>query len=89
MYADYHRFRVGSDQSSVTLELRETARKAINWYDSNLLAGNLKQYHTMNIADSEDKNGVTHTTFVNNEEIKTVGKLELLGVILDTKFNFY
>ena len=43
----------------------------------------------MNIGDSEDKNDVTHTTFVNDEEIKTVGKLELLGVILHSKFNFY
>ena len=42
----------------------------------------------MNIGDSEDKNDVTHTTFVSDEEIKTVGKLELLGVILDSKFNF-
>lgn len=89
MYADYHQFHVGSDQASVTLELRETARNATTWYDFNLQAGNLKQYHTnaMNIGDSEDKNDVTHTIFVNNEEIKTVGKLELLGVILDSKFN--
>lgn len=42
----------------------------------------------MNIGDGEDKNDVTRTTFVSNEEIKTVGKLELLRVILDSKFNF-
>ena len=43
MYADDRQmFHVGNDQSSVTLELRETTRNATNWYDSNLLAGNLK-----------------------------------------------
>ena len=35
----------------------------------------------MNIGDSEDKNDVTYTICANNEEIKTEGKLELLGVI--------
>ena len=61
MYADDHQmFHVGNDRSNVTLELRETARNATNWYDSNLLAGNLKKYHTMNISDSLDKNDVTH-----------------------------
>ena len=38
----------------------------------------------MNIGDSEDKTGVIHKICVNNEEIKTVDKLELLGVILDS-----
>ena len=44
MYADDHQmFHVGDEQSSVAPELRETARNATNWYDSNLLAGNLKK----------------------------------------------
>ena len=68
---------MGNDQSIVTLDLKETARNATNWNDSNLLAGNLKKYHTMNIGDSEDKNDVTHTVCSNNEETKTAGKLEL------------
>ena len=89
MYADDHQmFHVGNDRSNVTLELRETTRNATNWYDSNLLAGNLKKYHTMNIGDSLDKNDVTHTICVNNEVIKRVDKLELLGVILDSNLNF-
>ena len=89
MYADDHQmFRVGNDRSTVTLELRETARNATNWYHSNLLAGNLKKYHIMNIGDSENKNGVITKICVNNEEIKTVDKLELLGVILDSNLNF-
>ena len=89
MYADDHQmFHVGNDQSTVALELRETARNATNWYDSNLLARNLKKYHIMNIGDSEDKNGVIHKLCVNNEEIKTIDKLELLGVILDLNLNF-
>ena len=56
MYADDHQmFHVGNDQSTVAFELRETARNATYWYESNLLAGNLKKYHTMNINASEDK----------------------------------
>ena len=81
-------FKVGNDQSSVTLELTETARNASNWYDSNLLAWNHKKYHTMNIYDSEDKNDVTYTICGNNEEIKTLENLEILGIILDSKLNF-
>ena len=42
----------------------------------------------MNIGDSEDKNGVIHKICINNEEIKTVDKLELLGVTLDSNLNF-
>ena len=89
MYANNHQmFHVGNDQSTVALELRETARNATNWYDSNLLAGNLKMYHTINIGDSENKNDVTGTICVNNEEIKTVDKLEPIGVIIDSNLNF-
>lgn len=63
MYADDHQmFHVGNNQSSVTLELRETARNATDSYDSNLLPGNVKRYHTMNIGDGEDKN---NTIWVN------------------------
>jgi len=71
MYADDHQmFHVGNDQSTVALELRETARNATNWYESNLLAGNLKKYHIMKIGDSEDKSDNTHKICVNNEEKK-------------------
>ena len=53
MYADDHQmFHLGNDQSTAVLELRETARNATNWYKSNLLAGNLKKYHIMNIGNS-------------------------------------
>jgi len=38
----------------------------------------------MNIGDSEDKSDVTDTICVNNEETKTVDKLEHLGVILNS-----
>jgi len=41
----------------------------------------------MNIGDSEDKNDDTRKICVNNEEIKTVDKLELLGVILDSNLH--
>ena len=46
------------------------------------MAPDLKKYLTMNIGYSEDKNDATYTICVNNEEIKTVGTLELLCVIL-------
>ena len=42
----------------------------------------------MNIGDREDKNGVIHKICVNNEEIKTVDKLKLLDVTLDSNLNF-
>lgn len=48
-------FHVENNQSSVILELRETARNTTNWYDPNLLAGNRKKYRTMNTGNSEDK----------------------------------
>lgn len=85
MYLDDHRmYDIGNEQSSVASELRETARTTTSWYDSNLPAGNLKKYQTMNIGYGEDKNDATYTVYVNSEEIKTVGKLELL----DSKLNF-
>ena len=50
MYADDHQiYHTGRDQSSVTLMLKESAQQATNWYNSNLLAGNLKKYQTLNI----------------------------------------
>ena len=58
------------------------------WHDSNLLAGNLKKYQTMNIGYSHAINSVTHAIHVNNEEIKNVENLRLLGVTIDSKFTY-
>ena len=88
MYADDHQiYHTGCKQSSVTSKLRDSARTATKWYDYNHLAGNLKKYQTMNISYSQD-NSAAHVICVNNEEIKTVESLNLLGVIIDSKLNF-
>jgi len=41
----------------------------------------------MNIGSSQD-NSAAHAICVNNEEIKTVENLNLLGVTIDSKLNF-
>ena len=58
------------------------------WYDSNLLGGNLKKYQTMNIGYSQAINSVANAIHVNNEEIKNAENLRLLGVKIDSKFTF-
>ena len=73
-------YHTGSDQYST--------RTATKWYDSNLLARNLKKYQTMNIGYSQNINSAAHAICVNNEEIKTVENLKLLGVTIDSKLNF-
>ena len=74
-------YHTGSDQSSVTSKLRDSARTATctKWYDSNLLAGNLEKYQTMNIGYSQDNISEMHTISVSNEEIKTVENLKHLA----------
>ena len=85
MYADDHQiYHIGSDQSSVSSKLKD----ATKWYDSNLLAANLKKYQTMNIRYSQAINSVASALRVNNEEIKNVENIRLLGVTIDSKFTF-
>ena len=89
MYADDHQiYHTGRDQSSVTSKLRDSASTATKWYHSNVLAGNLKKYQTMNIGYSQDNNNAAHAIWTNEEEIKTVDNLKLLGVTIDSKLNF-
>ena len=85
MYADDHQiYHIGSDQSSVSSKLKD----ATKWYDSNLLAANLNKYQTMNIQYSQAINSVASALRVNNEEIKNVENIRLLGVTIDSKFTF-
>jgi len=42
----------------------------------------------MNIGYSQGNNSAAHAICVNNEEIKTVDNLKLLGVTIDSKLNF-
>ena len=88
MFADDHQiYHIASDQSSVSSKLKD-ACAATKWYDSNLLAGNLKKYQTMNIGYGQEINSAAPALCLNNEEIKNVENLRLLGVIIDSKFNF-
>ena len=52
------------------------------------LAGNLMKYQTMNMGYSQDNNSAPHAIHVNNEEIKAVDNIMLLGVTIDSKINF-
>ena len=90
MFADDHQIHhTGRDQSSVTSKLRDSARTAATkWYESNLLARSLKKYQNMNIGYSQDNSSAAHAIHVNNEEIKTVDNVMLLGVTVDSKLNF-
>ena len=50
MCADDHQiYEKGQDVCTVLAKLQESATLATNWYDSNLLQGNLKKYQTMSI----------------------------------------
>ena len=85
MYADDHRiYHTGRDQSSVMLMLKEKAQQATNWYNSNLLAGNLKKYQTMNIGHGQSDNNTTQVIRLNNHDISITDSLKLLGVTIDS-----
>ena len=89
MYADDHQiYHIESDQCSVSSKLKDSARAGSKGYDSNLLAGNLKKYQTRNIGYSQAINSAAAALRVNNEEIKNVENLRLLGVAIDSKFTF-
>lgn len=89
MYADDHQiYHNGRDQSSVMLMLKESAQQATNWYNSNLLAGNLKKYQTMNIGHGQSENNTTRVIRLNNHDSSITDSLKLLGVTIDSKLNF-
>ena len=48
MYADDHQiYQTGKGISTVHTKLEESASSANDWYENNLLEGNLKKYQTM------------------------------------------
>ena len=50
MYEDDHQiYEKGKDMCTVLAKLQKSTTLATNWYDSNLLQGNLKKYQTMSI----------------------------------------
>ena len=69
-------------------KLQKSAPLATNWYDSNLLQGNLKKYQMMNIRNKsvnyDDKTSIN----VNGKDIMESDNLELLGVTIDCGLNF-
>lgn len=85
MYAEDHQiYHAGADQAAVTLQLKDSANLATTWYDSNLLAGNLKKYQVLNLGFNQNDSNIC----VNNVEIETKDNITLLGVVLDSNLNF-
>ena len=85
MYADDHQiYHAGADQAAVTLQLKDSTNLATTWYDSNLLAGNLKKYQVLNLGFIQNDSNIC----VNDVEIETKDNIKLLGVVLDSKLNF-
>ena len=81
----YYTVHAGTDQAAVTLQLKDSANLATTWYDSNLLAGNLKKYQVLNLGFIQNDNNIC----VNNVEIETkeTDNIILLSVVLDSKLN--
>ena len=85
MYADDHQiYHAEADQTAVTLKLKDSANLVTTWYDSNLLAGNLKKYQVLNLGFNQNDSNIC----VNNVEIETKDNIILLGVVLDSKLNY-
>ena len=85
MYADDHQiYHAGADQAAVTSQLKDSANLATTWYDSNLLAGNLKKYQVLNLGFTQNDSNIC----VNDVVIDTKDNIILLGVVLDSKLNF-
>ena len=51
--------------------LEESAYRATEWYNSNLLAGNLKKYQIMNTGYNQNDDNITQVIRLNNDDINT------------------
>ena len=69
-------------------KLQESATLATNWYDSNLLQGNLKKYQTMNIRNKSVNYGDKTSIIVNGKDIMKSDNIDFLGVTIDCGLNF-
>ena len=59
MYADDHQlYEVWDNIPTINANLNANATKASQWYESNLLQGNLSKYHTMLITNKQEDNGI-------------------------------
>ena len=84
MYAEDHQiYEKGQNMCTVLAKLQESATLATNWYDSNLLQGNLKKYQTMSIRNKSVTSGDKMCLTVNGKDIMESENLKLLGVTID------
>ena len=96
MYADDHQiYQTGKGISTVHTKLEESASSATDWYENNLLEGNLKKYQTMFIQNKyghmkEQFSCTEHNTNLNlnGKIIRTSDSLKILGVTIDNNINF-
>ena len=78
----------GEDTYTIVAKLQESTSLATNWYDTNLLQGNLKKYQTMKIRNKSVNFGDKASTTVNVKDVMESDNLELLGVTIDCGLNF-
>lgn len=73
---------------AVLAKLQESATLATNWYDSNLIQGNLKKYQTMSIRNKRVTCGDKRCLTVHGKGIMETENLKLLGLTIDCDINF-
>ena len=87
MCADDHQiYETGKDLTNVKSSLNRNTEKASKWYEDNMLKGNYSKYKTMAM---QNKREITNPTMnIQDSEIESTEKLNLLGVTIDSKLNF-
>lgn len=84
MFADdYQIFEIGKETCTVVSQLQQNATLQTNWYDSNLLPGNLQKYQMINIRSKRASNKQTGVT-VKGEIINESENPK----VLDSRLNF-
>ena len=73
MYADDHQFyHSDRDLEELTSKLSESVDQTTKWYESHLLAGNLKKYQALNISYSKTTDsGTGAVIYTNNQKIRS------------------
>ena len=86
MYADDHQiYKTGKDLANVKSSLSRNAEKASKWYEDNMLKGNYCKYKTMAMQNKREMANLTMN--IQGSEIGSTEKLNLLGVMIDSKLN--
>ena len=92
MYADHHQiYQTGKGTSTVHTKLEESASSATDWYENNLLEGNLKKYQTMFIQNKYGNMKEQFSCTEHHTNLNLNGKIirtSDLGVTIDNKLNF-